>query len=70
MLRLLPPGTTRAPPQVKAERSEPKGSLDKGVQWESTAGSPLSAGPCPKGIPYVAKYIYTELGIGYRMLED
>lgn len=54
MLRLFPPGMTMAPPPVKAERSEPKGSLDKGVQWESTAGKPPSAAPWPKAIPKVA----------------
>lgn len=36
-------------------------------------GKPLPGPPCAEGrIPYATepKYIHTELGIGYRMLED
>lgn len=48
MLRLSLPGTTRGAPPVKGERSEGAAfTLDKGLQWESTAGKPLSLGSLP-----------------------
>ena len=35
-----PPGTSRATPPVKGERSEGEAfTLDQGLHWESTAGS-------------------------------
>ena len=50
------PGTSRATPPVKGERSEGEAfTLDQGLHWESTAGKPLPCGPCAKRIPEVAK---------------
>ena len=73
MLRLSCRARPGRPRQSRAAKPGEAFTLDKGVQWECRQGSPLSWGPCPKGILYGAsapKYIYTELGIGYRMLED
>ena len=76
-----PPGTSRATPPVKGERSEGEAfTLDKGLHWESTAGSRFLVVPARsayhmwrrklKENPSDPKYIHTELGIGYRMLDD
>ena len=76
-----PPGTSRATPPVKGERSEGEAfTLDQGLHWESTAGSRFLVGPARSAYPMWRRklkenpsdpqYIHTELGIGHRLLGD
>ena len=60
------------PPVSRKGAGAARLALTRWYNGRARRESPRSCGPWPQAIPYVTepKYIHTELGIGYRMLED